>query len=411
MIAIRAGTLVDGNGNAPIQDAVILIDGERIKQVGPAAQVQIPPDAEVIDASGKTVLPGLIDVHVHVHSLGGSDGNFFVWEASGSQAQLALRAVAYVQRDLKMGYTTLCNLASPTYVDVALRDAIDQGLVVGPRLRAAGQGLTITGGHMDQAFFMPEVKIPGRTGICDGPWEGRRAVRTQCKFGADTIKINACSSGVGTYTVAPPWMFEMTFEEISAICDEAHRLGRRVAAHTSGGQGITDSILGGVDSLEHAHWLTDEQLDLMAEHGTFYVPTLIVNSRAVAGGKDQPGLSPTSWEWLMKADEGKWDSLARAKKAGVKIATGSDAGFLIYHGEGACEIEELVRGGFTPLEAIGAATKMAAECLRMEKQVGTLDAGKFADVVIVDGDPLQNIKILQDQKKIVGVYKGGQLVA
>lgn len=411
MIAIRAGTLIDGNGNTPIQDAVILIEGERLAQVGPAAQVRIPADVEVIDASGKTVLPGLIDVHVHVHSLGGPDGNFFLSEASGTQAKLALRAAAYVQRDLKMGYTTLCNLASPAYVDVALRDAIDEGIVVGPRLKVAGQGLTITGGHMDQAFFAPEVSVPGRTGVCDGPWEGRRAVRTQCKFGADVIKINACASGVGKYTVDPPWMYEMTLEEISAICDEAHRLMRRVAAHTSGGQGITDAILGGVDSLEHAHWLTDAQLDLMAEHSTFYVPTLIVNSRAVEGGPDQPGLSPTSWEWLTKADEGKWDSLARAKKAGVKIATGSDAGFLIYHGESACEIEEFVKGGFTPLEAIGAATKTAAECLKMEKQVGTLEAGKFADLVIVEGDPLKDIRILQDQKKIVGVYKGGQRVS
>ena len=174
----------------------------------------------------------------------------------------------------------------------------------------------------------PKSKCRGEPAFVMVRGKGGGAVRTQCKFGADVIKINACASGVGTYTVDPPWMFEMTFEEISAICDEAHRLGRRVAAHTSGGQGITDSILGGVDSLEHAHWLTDEQLDLMAEHGTFYVPTLIVNSRAVAGGTDQPGLSPTSWEWLMKADEGQMGQsrLAR-KKPGVKIATGSDAGF------------------------------------------------------------------------------------
>ncbi len=411
MKAIRAGTLIDGNGKEPIKDAVVLIEGERIKQVGPAAQVQIPGHAEIIDASDKTVLPGLIDVHVHVHNLGGPEGNFSLAEATGSQAKLAYRAATYVQRDLEMGYTTLCNLASPWYVDVALRDAIDEGLVVGPRLRVAGQGLTITGGHMDQAFFSPEVKIPGRTGVCDSPWEGRHAVRTQCKYGADTIKINACASGVGMYTVNPPWMFEMTFEEISAICDEAHRLSRRVAAHTSGGQGITDAIVGGVDSLEHAHWLTDEQIELMVKHGTFLVPTLIVNSRAVAGGKDQPGLTPIMWDWLTQADEGKWDTLKRAKKAGVKIATGSDAGFLIYHGEGACEIEEFVKGGFTPLEAIGAATKTAAECLRMSDQVGTLEAGKYADVVIVNGDPLKDVRILQKRENIASVFKGGKVVA
>ena len=252
---------------------------------------------------------------MHVHNLGGPEGNFALAEATGTQAKLALRAASYVQRDLKMGYTTLCNLASPSYVDVALRDAIEEGIVVGPRLRVAGQGLTITGGHMDQAFFAPEVSVPGRTGVCDGPWQGRQAVRTQCKYGADVIKINACASGVGTYTVDPPWMFEMTFEEISAICDEAHRLTRRVAAHTSGGHGITDAILGGVDSLEHAHWLTDEQVDF--DGRTRHVLCADADcelARAVAGGKDQPGLSPTSWEWLMKADEGKWDSLTSRKK-------------------------------------------------------------------------------------------------
>jgi imidazolonepropionase-like amidohydrolase len=296
-------------------------------------------------------------------------------------------------------------------VDVALRDAIDEGTVEGPRLKVAGQGLTITGGHMDEAHFAPEFSVFGRTGVCDSPWEGRKAVRMQCKRGVDVIKINACASGVGRYTVDPPWMYEMTFEEISAICDEAHRLVRRVAAHTSGGQGITDAILGGVDSLEHAHWLTDEQIDLMAEHGTFYVPTLIVNSRSVSMGSDQPGISSTAWEWLIKADEAKWDSLARAKKAGVKITTGSDAGFLIYHGEGACEIEELVKGGFTPLEAISAATKTAAECLEMDGAVGTLEAGKYADVVIVNGDPLKDVRILQKQENISQVFKGGQAVA
>lgn len=410
MIAIRAGQLIDGNGNTPLIDAVILIEGERIKQVGTAAQVQIPADAQVIDATQQTVMPGMIDVHVHVHTPGGPIGNYALAEVHELQGTIALRASSYVMRDLVMGFTTLRSLASPAYVDVALRNAINEGTVVGPRLRVAGQGLTITGGHMDEAHFAPEFAVAGRTGVTDGPWEGRKAVRLQCKRGADVIKINACASGVGMYTVDPPWMYEMTLEEITAICDEAHRLGRRVAAHTSGGPGITDAILGGVNTLEHAHWLTDEQIELMVKHNTFYVPTLVVNSRSVAMGQDQPGITPTAWEWLIKADTGKWDSLARAKKAGVKIATGSDAGFLISHGESACELEELVKGGFTPLEAISAATRTAAECIDMEKQIGTLEAGKYADVVVVNGDPLQDIRVLQQRANVAQVYKGGQLV-
>ncbi len=410
MIAIRAGHLIDGTTNAPMRDAVLLMEGERIKQVGTAQSITIPPDAQVIDATRQTVLPGLIDVHVHVHAPGGAIANYALVEAHELQGRIALRASAYVKRALKMGFTTLRSLNSPAYVDVALRDAIDEGSVEGPRLRVAGQGLSITGGHMDEAHWAPEFLVMGRTGVCDGPWEGRKAVRQQCKRGVDLIKINACASGVGMYSIDPPWMQEMTFEEIAAICDEAHKLNRRVAAHTSGGQGITDAIKAGVDSLEHAHWLTDEQIELMVEHGTFYVPTLIVNSRSVSLGTDQPGISATAWQWLVKADESKWDSLARAKAAGVKIVTGSDAGFQVYHGENACELEELVKGGFTPLEAIHAATRLAAECLNMEREIGTLEAGKYADVVIVDGDPLQDIRILLDPKKIAQVYKGGQLV-
>jgi imidazolonepropionase-like amidohydrolase len=203
-------------------------------------------------------------------------------------------------------------------------------------------------------------------------------------------------------------MEEMTFEEISAICQEAHKFQRRVAAHVSGGQGITDAIQAGVDSLEHAHWLTDEQIGLMADKGTFYVPTLIVNSRSLVTRKEQADLSSTAWEWLFKADEAKWDSLARAKAAGVKIATGSDAGFLVNHGESACEIAELVRGGFTPAEALTAATRTSAECLGMERDIGTLEAGKLADFVMVDGNPLEDVNILMDESRIAQVYKDGR---
>jgi imidazolonepropionase-like amidohydrolase len=302
------------------------------------------------------------------------------------------------------------SLASPAYVDVALRDAIEEGFVEGPRLVVAGQGLSITGGHMDENNWSPDVAVAGRTGVCDGPWEGRKAVRTQCKRGVDLIKINACSAGVSMYTVDPPWVEEMTYEEMEAICDEAHKLLRRVAAHTSGGPGITNAIRAGVDTLEHAHWLSDEQIELMAARGTYYVPTLIVNSRAVALGPDQPGLSKQAWSWLVKANDDKWSSLERAKKAGVKIVPGSDAGFQVFHGENACELEELVKGGFTPMEAIIAATRVAAECLDRSREVGTLEVGKLADLVIVAGDPLADITILQNAAQIAAVYKGGRPV-
>jgi imidazolonepropionase-like amidohydrolase len=408
MLVVRAGRLFDGTGQPPLENATLVVDGQRIVRIGPTPQVAVPDDAEVVETTGSTLLPGLIDVHVHVHAPGGPIANYALAEAHDLQGLIALRASAYVKRALSMGYTTLRSLNSPAYVDVALRNAIEQGYVDGPRLKVAGQGLTITGGHMDEAHFSPDFSVFGRTGVCDGPWEGRKAVRTQCKRGVDVIKINACASGVGKYTVDPPWMEEMTFEEISAICQEAHKFQRRVAAHVSGGQGITDAIQAGVDSLEHAHWLTDEQIGLMADKGTFYVPTLIVNSRSLVTRKEQADLSSTAWEWLFKADEAKWDSLARAKAAGVKIATGSDAGFLVNHGESACEIAELVRGGFTPAEALTAATRTSAECLGMERDIGTLEAGKLADFVMVDGNPLEDVNILMDESRIAQVYKDGR---
>lgn len=408
MLAIRAGTLIDGTGGEPRQDVVVLVEDQRITAVGPAQEMEIPPNAEVVDVSDKTVLPGLVDAHVHIHTPGGPVDNYALAQLQKYQGALSLRAYTYGLKDLRMGFTTLRSLSSPSYVDVALRDAINESVVEGPRLMVAGQGLSATGGHMDQPNWSPDVFVSGRTGVCDGPWSCREAARTQFKRGADLIKINAC---VGDYhNMDEPYKQEMTYDEMAAICEEAHWRRKRVAAHTAGGQGITDAIRAGVDSLEHAHWLTDEQIEMMVEHGTFYVPTLIVNSRSVALGKDQKDISDEGWDWLVKVNEEKWDTLARAKEAGVKIAVGTDAGFVVCHGENACEIEEFVKGGFTPMEAIVAATRMGAECLGLEDDLGTVEAGKLADMVVVDGDPLADVSILLDESRISQVFKEGEQV-
>ena len=262
---------------------------------------------------------------------------------------------------------------------------------------------------MDKGLWSPEVTISGRTGVCDGADSCRQAARAQFKRGVDLIKLNACSEAL--FHLDPPWGQEMTYEEMAAICEVAHWLHRRVAAHTSGGPGITAAIRAGVDSLEHAHWLSDEQIELMVEHGTFLVPTLAVNSRSIELGPEAIAVSQEEWQWLLKVNEDKWETLRRAKEAGVKIAAGSDAGFVVAHGESARELEELVKGGFTPLEAIGAATGVAAECLGMEQDIGSVEPGKFADVVVVAGDPLLDVRILQDKERIAQVLIGGHLVA
>ncbi len=407
--AILAGQLISGTGAPPLADGVILIQGERIVAVGRRQDVALAPGLDIIDARDCTVMPGLIDVHVHVHTPGGPITNYALAEGRDLQGTLALRALAYVWRDLVMGYTTLRSLGSPAYIDVALRDAILEGTVQGPRLLVAGQGLSVTGGHMDKALWSPEATIAGRTGVCDGAESCRQAARTQFKRGVDLIKLNACSEAF--YHLDPPWGQEMTYDEMAAACEVAHWLHRKVAAHTSGGPGITAAIRAGVDSLEHAHWLTDEQLELMAERGTFLVPTLAVNSCSIERGPEAIAVSRAEWQWLVKVNEDKWETLRRAKEADVKITTGSDAGFVVAHGENARELEELVKGGFTALEAIEAATRVAAACVGLEDDIGTVEPGKRADLVVVSGDPLTDIRILQDKDRIARVLLGGQTVA
>jgi imidazolonepropionase-like amidohydrolase len=404
--------LIDGNGGAPLEDAVILVDEQRIVEVGPSSEVIVPPDAEVVDAAGKTVLPGLIDAHVHIHSQGGPvrGGGYALNQVAVSQATHALRGAAYGLLALRAGFTTLRSVSSPGYVDVALRDAINEGVVIGPRLKVSGQGLTITGGHMDKTAWPLEVSVSGRTGVGDGPWELRRAARMQLKYGVDLIKINAAVSRYSLdYRDVQPYHQEMTYEEMAAICEETHWAGRRVAAHAHGGQGITDAVRAGLDSVEHGVWLTEAQCELMAEHGTFYVPTLSVHTRGWELG-EAAGLTPASRNWLAQVIDARWVSLERARKAGVKIVAGTDAGFWMSHGENAQELAELVQGGLTPMEAIVAATRTGAECLDMSREIGTVAPGKYADLVIVAGDPLADIRVLQGSKNIVQVFKGGSKV-
>jgi len=407
MLAIRAGKLIDGSGNEPLRDAVVLVEGEKILQVGLDREVETPAGAEVLDASGVTVMPGMVDAHVHIHTPGGPTDNYALAEASQFEGALALRACNYALRSLRAGFTTLRSLGSPAYIDVALRDAINEGVVDGPRLIVAGQGLSRTGGHMDKPYWSPAVSIAGRTGVCDGPWECRKAARTQIKWGVDLIKINACGGSV--YDLNRPWLQEMTYEEMAAICEEAHWVYKRVAAHTSGGPGITDALRAGIDSVEHGHWLSEEQVELMAERGVFYVPTLLVNALTLKS-PEREELSQPIYEWVRKASEGKHLSLERARNAGVKIALGTDAGFLVNHGQNAAELEEFVKAGFSPMEAIVAATRTGAECLDLENEVGTIEPGKYADLLVVDGDPLADIRVLQDADRIVRVFKSGTLI-
>lgn len=408
-IVIEARQMIVGDGSPPVPNAAVVITDGRITYAGPVAGATPDPTARTISAPRGTVLPGLIDVHVHITNDGGPGKTAAVLgDAFEAAADLALRGYANALTSLRAGYTTLRNLHAPLFADVAVRDAIASGRLEGPRLVVCGQGLCITGGHMDRGLLPDHVSVAGRIGVCDTPDEFRRAVRQMAKRNVDFIKIN---SDVGSMVdPTAPYVPEMTFAEMEAACTEAHRLGLHVAAHTSGGTPIEEALAAGVDTIEHGHWLTSRAIALMLENDASYVPTLIVNSRNFAFDREILGVSERSWRWLRAAYEAKWDSLERAHRAGVRIAAGSDAGFLVNHGENACELEELVKGGLTPNEAIRAATASAAELLGLSEEIGVLVPGKLADVIVVDGDPLADITLLQQQDRVTHVLREGRVV-
>ena len=305
------------------------------------------------------------------------------------------------------GFTTLRDVHAPGGVIIDLARAIRARHVPGPTIHACGTGLSVTGGHMDQPGWADHVRLEGVTSPCDGPLEFRRGVRRQVKRGADLIKINACVSSLLHPEV--PYRQEMTDDELEAACDEAHLLERHVAAHTSGGPGLTAAVRAGVDTVEHGHWIDRETADLMAESGTILVPTLLVNERNFEFSREELGGSDASWRWREQSRDAKWESLEIARRAGVRIGCGTDAGYMIPHGEmNAREVELLVRGGLSPVEAIHSATGIGAERLGIE--AGVIAPGRLADLVLVAGDPVADIRVLQELHRL-RVFKEGVEVA
>jgi imidazolonepropionase-like amidohydrolase len=269
----------------------------------------------------------------------------------------------------------------------------------------------MTGGHMDRTKGLaPHVQLDDMSNVIDSADEGRRAARYQIKYNVDWIKIAATLS---EYVRASGGLCspELTFETIQAICEVAHWVGRKVGAHCHGGEGVTMAIKAGVDCLEHGRFLSDEQLEMMAERGVYLVPTMAPEGRVMDLGQKEVGANDVDWAWTLKAADAMYDTVARAHKAGVKVATGTDAAMpYVRHGENAYEMELFVRAGLSPMDAIVAATRFGAEVLDMADEIGTIEAGKLADLVVVDGDPLEDIRILQDLCRIEKVIKGGTVV-
>jgi imidazolonepropionase-like amidohydrolase len=391
--AIRAGTLIDGTGAAPIRNAVIVIQEGRITAVG--ANVQVPSGATVIDLSAATVLPGFIDAHVHLASHVIGDGD---WQHAGlteMPSQLALLGAAHAQQTLEGGFTTVRVVGTGNFSDIALRNAINAGWILGPRILGAGVSFGIRGGHCDgtnglQPFAL-DHEAGVESGVADGVEEVRNAVRYAVKYGADVIKI--CATGGVLSLTDSVGVQQYTEEEMRAIVETATQLDRRVAAHAHGTAGIKAAVRAGVTSIEHGSILDAEAVALMKQKGTWLVPTLLagftVESLATAGR-----LPPPIAAKALAIAPRMHNSFKLAVDGGVKIALGTDAG-VSKHGTNAREFALMVRYGMTPMQAIVAGTSGGATLLGLEREIGTIAVGKRADLVAVQGNPLESIQVLQ----------------
>ncbi|MCB9700429.1 MAG: amidohydrolase family protein [Myxococcales bacterium] len=403
-LLLRGARVIDGGGGPPRPGLDILVD-ETGLIVKVAAGIAAPADAEVIDVGGRTVLPGLIDAHTHLLSEPASSFPALVTRgAREGEADRALRGAANAWATLQAGFTTVRNVGG-TLADRSLRDAIDAGRLPGPRMLVANHSIGITGGHCDHTNGLHPEKIPAEPdftrGIADGPDGVRKAVRYQIKQGADVIKI--CATGgvlsQGDGVGAP----QLSAEEMRAIVDEAGRAERKVAAHAHGTQGIRDAVLAGVHSVEHGSILDPPTVALMKKRGVFLVPTTYVG-RYVEGAAEAGRLSPDSAAKAQAIAPRMRESFRLAYKSGVKIANGSDAG-VFPHGDNALELAEMVELGMSPADAIVAATASAAELLGLA-DVGRIAEGKVGDLIVVDGDPLADIRALQAPALVV---KGGRV--
>ena len=405
-LAIKAGRLLDGVGETYQRDVVILVEKERIKAIGPKTDVTIPADAEIVDLSLATVLPGLIDCHTHLGSR--ADRYDEIYRFKNTPFHSGFAAVLNARKTLEAGFTTVRDVGSRPFLAVDLRDSIAEGFLVGPRVVASGPGISMTGGHGDLNRFAPQVRVstfPEERDfhIADGPDQVRRVVRAQIKYGVDLIKVHA-SGGVLSRGDAPGAP-QFTIEELKAAVEEAHAAGRKVAAHAHGTQGIKNALVAGVDSIEHGSLIDDEGIQMMLKQGTWLVSD-IYNDDYLLGKAIEFKLPQESIDKERAIGQIQRDNFARCVGAGVKIAFGTDAG--VYpHGDNAKQFFYMVKYGLTPARAIRSATSDAATLIGRATDLGRLSPSLFADLIAVEGDPIEDIRALE---KVVFVMKGGAVV-
>jgi imidazolonepropionase-like amidohydrolase len=394
-VVIRAARLLDVRNGDIIDNAVVIVEGERVKAVG--QHVAVPAGARVYELGNVTLLPGLIDCHTHV-MLEPEDERGTPPVVTKSQAFRTVEGVAAALKDLQAGFTTMRDLDSEGagFADVAVRDAVNRGIIPGPRLLVSGNPLTITGGAMNNAGLSPDIQLPDPGANTDTREAMIAEVRREVRNGVDWVKVYATGPMryVDPVTLDP--LSQFSAEDIRAIVTEAARWHRDVAAHAYGGEGAKNAIRGGVRSLEHGMMLDDEGLRLLVEHGTYYCPTLSVYI---------PKTPDEDTELRRRIVASHRQVFQKALRMGVKIVFGTDVG-AFEHGTNAREFELMVEYGMKPLEAIRAATTRAAELLRMEKQIGAVEPGKYADIIAVEGNPLEDIRAL---RRVNFVMKAGQV--
>jgi imidazolonepropionase-like amidohydrolase len=399
IVALRCGNLLDGRGESLRKNVVIVVEGEKIKEVAGS----VPAGADVIDLSRETCLAGLIDTHTHILLQGDiTAADYDEQLLKQSPEYRTILATVNARRALEYGFTSIRDVETEGagYADADVKKAINGGVIPGPRMQVATRAMDVTGAYPLQGYA-PGVMVPHGVQLVDGADAARQAVREQISHGADWIKVYSDRSyqvrGDGVLDDIPTF----TLEELRAIVDEAHRERHKVASHAMALRGVHNSVEAGVDTIEHGNYIADEDLKTMAARGIFYVPTIFVGEY-VAEGRAAAG-APV-WVKMIQIHE---ETFRRAMKAGVKIAFGTDAGGFDWKINPAKEFSSMVKFGMTPAQAIRAATATAAELLGMQDSLGTVDAGKLADIVAVPGDPLGDVSLME---KVDFVMKGGVVV-
>jgi imidazolonepropionase-like amidohydrolase len=393
---VRPGRVLDVRTGQLRTNQAIVIEGEKIVQIAPAGDVKAAAGDIAIELPDATVLPGLIDMHTHLtfelSSLGYAGLGI-------STAREALRGARNARVTLEAGFTTVRNLGAKDYADIALRDAINDGDIIGPRIVASGPALGITGGHCDENLLPPSFNYQG-DGVADGVEAVQHKVREVIKYGADVIKI--CATGGVLSKGDDPNASQYTLEEMKAIVADAHRLGRRVAAHAHGAEGVRWASEAGVDSIEHGHLMDDASVSTLKKNGTYLVPTLFLTEYMQAN-LEHSSVPEFSKKKMRDISAAAQQNVKKAIAAGVKVAFGTDAA--VYpHGLNAGEFHVYVKLGMTPLAAIQTATINAADLLGWTGRVGSLEPGNWADIIAVDGDPTKDVTILEHVKFVM---KGG----